>query len=173
MPDPETHLPEPLSHDPETRLVRIENALAELEETTHGAALTRQIAERMLILEGQVNYHARMARMTAVMLSIVLAVVLAVGGVIVWHLASRVETLIAQRIQDSSKLVQALTLLTAINEQIKAGGPASLTDAQLDSMRSLVDQILGSDNNGFLKNLQLQNQYLDELEGKKPDRKRE
>ena len=164
------NLPEPLSQGPDARLARVERALAELEETSTETALAHRIAERMLILEGQVNYHARMARMTAVMLSIVLVVVLAVGGILIWHLASRVETLIAQRIQDASKLTRALSLLTAINEQIRSGGPASLTDAQISSMKSLVEQIIGSDNNGLLKNLQLQYGLLDELEGKKPDR---
>lgn len=172
MPDPAPHLPEPVSQDGDARLARIERALAELEETSTETALAHRIAERMLILEGQVNYHARMARMTAVMLSIVLVVVLAVGGILVWHLASRVETLISQRAKDASKLAQALTLLSAINEQIRSGGPESLTDAQIGSMKSLVEQILGSDN-GLLKNLQLQYGLLDELEGKKPPPGRE
>ncbi|MFH0963700.1 MAG: hypothetical protein V2A58_06775 [Planctomycetota bacterium] len=171
-PDRSSQLPDIPRSEFERYLARIDRRLAQIEEKG-GRDLTveREIAERMLILEGQVNYHARMSRLIAVFLSLVLAVVLAVGGVIIWKLSGQIEKLVGQRVDDARQLARALGILEGLNERLKAGGGVgSLSQQDIQSLQGIVKDILGSDMNGFMKNLSIQNELLDELEGKKPRR---
>ena len=52
-------------------------------------------------------------------------------------------------------------------------GRTSLTEQEISDMRGLVGDILGNDANGFLRNLSIQNELLDELSGTKPRRRAE
>ena len=154
---------------------QIEGPLAMVPEVGRDAVpVPRALVERLLILEGQINYQARMSRLTAIFLSTILAVVLALGGLVIWTLGMKIERLIDQRVDDARKLGQALQLLTGMNERMAVGeGRTSLTEQEISDMRGLVGDILGNDANGFLRNLSIQNELLDELSGTKPRRRAE
>ena len=96
MSENDEHLPETIGDDAAHRLARIERKLSALApEASPGAG---PLGERLVVLEGQVNYHARMGRLTAILLCVILATVLAVAGVFVWHLGQRMESLAAERL---------------------------------------------------------------------------
>ena len=169
----------------ETRLARVERALAV--DAGEQLPAAREMASRLMMLEGQIHYQAKLTRMTMFVVLIV-AVLFFAGTMYMFSqfsaqfsaqfsqlsgkftlLTSQLGSLAQQRVEDARQLAEAVRLLADIREKM-ATNPSSVTSKDIDQMGSLVDRILGAENNGFMRNLQIQNQLLDELEGKSPRR---
>ena len=198
MTENDERLPETIADDAAGRLERIERKLSNL--VPDAATGATQLGERLVVLEGQVNYHARMGRLTAIMLCAILATVLSVGGVVIWHLGQRMEALVAERLTMlrvlasmcdglASDREQTLGAFKAMSEMVtadraetakllgkladaKQGGGATgigtLSPSDIANMRGIVSQVLGGDGsgNGLLESLGLQEELLDELQGR-------
>jgi len=171
--------PEPVARklpvsEVQTRLARIEQAL----DLVRGERLPaeRELGERLMLLEGQIHYQARLTRMT--MFVVLIVSVLFFGGTMFMvsqlstqfvALAGQVADLARQGRDSAVQLADAVRLLSDIRGKL-ATDPSSVSSADINRMSSLVDRILGAENNGFMRNLQIQNELLDELEGKTPKR---
>ena len=163
--------------DARVRLERIERALVELKsERLPADAGSVQLAERLVILEGQVNYHARMSRLTAIMLAAILGVIPGVGGFLMWQIGRQIDALVADRLE-TSKLLQAMSadrgeMLSILRGLNAKGSLGSITAEDMERVRGLLGGILGEESGGMLKNIEMQQQLLNELEAGSGNRRR-
>jgi len=171
------NLPVPLEEKFEARLARIEENLGKLVEyeVRSRALVSDEMIGRLTLLEKSLENSRRTSRHMLAAFIVVVLVVGSLGGLYMhnqfqllrnnymMHFMEMQKLLIAQ----SGKFAEIYRQLGALSALGSGGGS---NPAAIKGMSALVDKILGSENNGFMMNLRIQNELLDELEGKKKHR---
>ena len=148
------------------RLARIEENLDKLVtyEVHSRAMLNDELLARVIKLEGALDGAKRVNRTMLLVFLVVFVVVQVAGGLFLIREFAQLGEKMSSQSGHLDDIYQKLGMLSAMGMR----GGASTGDVK--AMSNLVNQILGAENNGFLKNLQVQQELLDELAGKKKDR---
>jgi len=171
------NLPVPSEEKFDSRLARIEENLEKLVayEVRSLALVNDELVGRIKKLEGNLESSRRTGRAMAVIFAVLL-IGFGVGAGLYMHQQFQLlhrsylthfmemqKMLLAQS-REFSDIYKQLAALNALGVR-----PGS-TQADLKGMADLVQKVLSSENNGFLMNLRMQNELLDELAGKKKRR---
>jgi len=169
--DPRLPARSPAAEELRSRVARIEGNLQKLvQHEVHSRALLHdELLDRVVKLEVVMADNARTSKL---MLAVILVITILVGGAVLLFLGYQSlqfnNTLLAQT-RSLSDLKAAIELLKARPLLVGPGG-AGLDSTNIKGLSDLVNQILGSENNGLLLNYKVQQELLDELSGKKKRR---
>ena len=171
------NLPVPSEDGSETRLTRIEQNLDKLVayEAHSRALVNNELVGRLKKLEDDLATSRRVNRAMAVLFVVLLIAFAAGAGVYMHNQFQLLHTSYLTHFVEMQRMLLAQSAkYSDISKQLAVlnamGFRAGSTQTDIKGLTDLVNKVLSSENNGFLMNLRVQNELLDELAGKKKRR---